>query len=74
VGDAEPSRLGAGLTKRLAGLSGSLWLIWLGRRANGLDFSGDNAANLVGDRPDASFVGDEVGVTVRVVVAGETLF
>jgi hypothetical protein len=49
-------------------------LIWLGRRTNGLDFSGDNAASFVGDRPDAAFVGDDVGVTVRVVVAGETLF
>ena len=65
-------RLLLGLANGLEGLSDE-WLIWDGRRTNGLVFSGDSEPALVCEKDGPVFVGDCVGVVAR-TVAGETLF
>ena len=65
-------RLLVGRPKGLEGRSSEL-LIWLGRRTNGLAFSGDNEPFFVGERPEDGLLGEETGVVAR-TVAGEVLF
>jgi hypothetical protein len=64
-GDAGMLRLLDGLANGLVGRS-SDWLIWLGRRANGLIFSGDRLLVgrlfvLSGESDGAAFVGEDTG-------------
>jgi len=62
------------LPGRAKGLLGrSEWLIWDGRRTNGLVFSGDREPFFVGDRFVVTLVGERVGVVAR-TVAGEAEF
>lgn len=63
------------LEGRANGLDGRSVLIWLGRRTNGLVFSGDRLLALVGDSDNAegAFVGEDPGVPPR-TVAGDALF
>lgn len=75
VGHEGMLKLLVGLAKGLAGRSTPepLLLIWEGRRTNGLLLTGERESGLVGDRVDAAFVGDAVGVVAR-TVAGDWLF
>lgn len=65
-GEAGMLRLLDGLANGLEGRSG-FEPIWLGRRTNGLVFSGERLLGLVGESVDGAFVGEVLG-------AGETVF
>lgn len=71
-GDAGMLRLLEGLANGLVECS-AVWLIWLGRLANGLAFSGDSELGLVGESAAGVLVGEELGVVPR-TVAGDALF
>ena len=65
-GEAGRPRLLLGRAKGLDGRSDA-WLITDGRRTKGLAFSGESEPFLVGERCEAPFVGDVVGVVARAV-------